>query len=249
MIDEVLKQFDAIIERACVENDRIGYFPALYRRVTLTVKAGIDNGRFENGARMEKLVSTFAIRYLDALQNYRNDKQPSRCWKTAFEAAKSWRVLILQHLLLGINAHINLDLGISAAEVCPGSELPSLSKDFDEINEILASLFKKVQREINNVSPLIGWLDRVAGNTDDVLINFSMANARAAAWHFAEKLAMMDAEQRKKEIEQTDRFANLLAHIIWKPGPLFAFVVWFIRLFETKRVVKVIEVLIEKKLR
>jgi hypothetical protein len=37
--------------------------------------------------------------------------------------------LILQHLLLGINAHINLDLGIAAAEGTSAPKLPGLLRD------------------------------------------------------------------------------------------------------------------------
>ena len=46
--------------------------------------------------------------------------------------------VILQHLLLGINAHINLDLGIAAVETSPGNQLAPLKNDFDMINKLLA---------------------------------------------------------------------------------------------------------------
>src|SRR6202008_4811607 len=97
--------------------DRAGYFAALYYKVTSRVRDGIHNGEFEDGARMEKLDVLFASRYLDAYTKWRNGQQPSLSWQTAFESTKRSSVLVLQHLLLGMNAHINLDLGIAAAEV------------------------------------------------------------------------------------------------------------------------------------
>jgi hypothetical protein len=60
-----------------------------------------------------------------------------------------------------MNAHINFDLGIAAAEFAPGDELPSLQHDFDEINNILAALVGQVESEINEVSPWINFLDHI----------------------------------------------------------------------------------------
>jgi hypothetical protein len=41
-IDEVIEALDAIIETAKKDNSAIGYFPALYRKVTKRVKEGIE---------------------------------------------------------------------------------------------------------------------------------------------------------------------------------------------------------------
>jgi len=122
-IDEVIEQLDEIIARSHSENGRLGYFATLYRNVTVEVKRGIAQGRFENGPRMERLDVTFANRYLTALGCYLRGEQASKCWVTAFKAATEWPPIVLQHLLLGMNAHINLDLGAAAAIVCPGDQI------------------------------------------------------------------------------------------------------------------------------
>lgn len=49
-IDEVIARFTDIIEFSRREHRRLGYFAALYRKVTVSVKHGILNGRFEDGA-------------------------------------------------------------------------------------------------------------------------------------------------------------------------------------------------------
>jgi hypothetical protein len=59
---------------------------------------------------MEKLDVTFAGRYLAALESYRAQQNTSRCWIAAFETANKWSPIILQQLLIGMNAHINFDL-------------------------------------------------------------------------------------------------------------------------------------------
>lgn len=61
-----------------------------------------------------------------------------------------WRPLILQHLLLGINAHINLDLGIAAAQTSPGDDLPDLRNDFVEINRVLVRQVDGIRERSEN---------------------------------------------------------------------------------------------------
>ncbi len=122
-IDEVLEHLDGTIDLAHRQKSRLGYFAALYRNVTVKVREGILAGGFEDGARMERLDVAFANRYLDALERYHRGEDLSRCWRTSFEAAQNWHPIVLQHLLLGVNAHINLDLGIAAAQTSPGTQL------------------------------------------------------------------------------------------------------------------------------
>jgi Family of unknown function (DUF5995) len=54
-IDEVIARLTDIIDISRQEPGRLGYFAALYRKVTISIKQGILNGRFEDGARMEML--------------------------------------------------------------------------------------------------------------------------------------------------------------------------------------------------
>lgn len=104
---------------------RLGYFAALYRRVTMAVKQGVADNIFQDGARMERLDVIFANRYLDALQEFRNGQPTTMSWRAAFQAAAHWYPLVLQQLLVGMNAHINLDLGVAAACCAPRDQFRS----------------------------------------------------------------------------------------------------------------------------
>ena len=128
-IDGVLEELDRTIATARQDESRLGYFPALYRKVTASVQQGIVDGRFEDGERMERLDVIFANRYLDAIGKLRDGEAPSRSWAIAFAAAASRRPIVLQHLLLGMNAHINLDLGIAAARAEAVSEIRTVARD------------------------------------------------------------------------------------------------------------------------
>jgi hypothetical protein len=226
------------------QKSRLGYFTALYRGVTTQVKEGIAQGRFDDGPRMERLDVTFANRYLAALDQFRHGDSPSRCWAVAFDASSNWRLLILQQLLLGMNAHINFDLGIAAATVCPGAQLASLQHDFDEINVILASLVNQVIGEINSVSPWIRFLDRIDPSADGAIINFSMKRARASAWGFASTLAALPPGEWASVLNDRDRVVADLGCLIAHPvGVIFNFELLLIRLNESSDVRKVIAVL------
>jgi len=243
-IDEVIARLDDTIARSIREQDRLGYFAALYRKVTIKVKEGIAEGRFENGPLMERLDVTFANRYLEAVDQFRSGRQPTGCWLVSFKAAAAWRPIILQQLLLGMNAHINYDLGIAAAEIAPGDELPSLQHDFNEINTILASLVEQVESEINEVSPWINLLDHIDPKADRAIVNFSMDKARSCAWALATTLAPLDPSQWKPHLEIRDLEMTALANLVWHPvGLIFKMGLLVIRCRESNDVAKVIELL------
>ena len=221
-IDGVIEQLGEVVREARWERSRLGYFAALYRRVTMKVKEGIASGRFEDGPRMERFDVIFANRYLDALDRWRNSGRLNDCWGTAFRATESRWPLVIQHLLLGMNAHINLDLGIAAAETCHREQLPGLKSDFDEINRVLHEMVDNVQQRIALVSPWMGVLDRIGGRRDEAIVNFSLIKARDAAWGLAERLACAEGERRGREIARVDRFAAWLGRRVRRPGPIVA---------------------------
>ena len=180
-INDVLTQLEGIIADSIKTNDRMGYFAALYYKVTASVKEGIAKGQFANGSQMEKFDVMFASRYLDALTAWKASQPLSASWRVAFEATKSSSALVLQQLLLGMNAHINLDLGIAAAEVS-GGQMDGVQADFDSINTIISALTYQVVNDIARMSPLLSLLGLHYNNQTSILIQFRIVNARVGAW-------------------------------------------------------------------
>ena len=66
-IDDVITRLDVLIDGFQSGGSRLGYFPALYRKVTFAVRNGIASGRFQDGPRMARLDTVFANRYLEAI--------------------------------------------------------------------------------------------------------------------------------------------------------------------------------------
>ena len=242
-IDDVAQQLTAIIEWSKQNNARIGYFAALYHKVIIQAKKGIEEGLFDDGPCIERLDVIFANRYLQACYQYQTGQTPTQSWVRAFNETKRWWPIVLQHLLLGMNAHINLDLGIAVAETVPPEELPNLKGDFDKINQILASLVGGVQQELAEIWPVLGLFNRYLGSVETVIINFSMEKARDAAWSFAETLSPLASEQRQLEIARKDEAIALFSNVITHPGLTASFINKIIRLGERGSIRQRIEIL------
>jgi Family of unknown function (DUF5995) len=243
-IEGVIDRLDAIIADSVRERSRLGYFAALYRGVTITVRDRIRDGYFHDGPLVARLDLTFANRYLEALYHFRSGQRPSRCWQVAFDTAAERRPLVLQHLLLGINAHINLDLGVAAAQTVPEADLPSLLPDFIRINDILAVLLTRVQVILRQISPWLGLLDKVDPTASQALVNFSIDRARDQAWTAARLLACVGPAAAAEEIAVIDRSTALLARLIRDPpGWVLPLGLRLIRVAERQSVGRVTELL------
>jgi len=241
-IDDIIIRLENIMDIAIREKDRSGYFAALYHKVTCAVKEGVARGDFEDGERMERLDVIFASRYLDAWDAWRNKEAVTASWKIAFEKTKITRTLILQHLLLGVNAHINLDLGIAAVETQNGNDLAALRRDFVRINALLSSLLLDVLKDIQRVSPLSSILGLHAKNNKSMLINFTIESARDGAWCFAEDLSNKQ-EASREFINDRDKEIEKLAQNLSNSKGLLRITTFIIRLFEWNNAAKVITVL------
>ena len=240
-IDEVLLELDKIIDQSVAENNHLGIFAYVYRRTTAQVKQAITGKQFEDNPRMEKMDVAFANLYLKAYQDFRLKKGCSAAWQTAFDADKS-RVTIIQHIMLGMNAHINLDLCVAAATFAPGASMQALENDFMQVNQILNGLVNEMQDKVSRVSKLMRVLDWMGKNTDELIINFSMVKAREQAWQFACHLATLEPdEQHSVIIKKDSRISAFGQLLINPPGILLKLAVKVIALFETKDVNTIID--------
>jgi hypothetical protein len=240
----IIDRLDAVIQAARDDRSCLGYFAALYRAVTLRVEAGIANGQYDDGSRMELLVTVFASRYLDALDRFKSGRSPGASWGLAFDAADRWRPIVLQHLLLGINAHINVDLGVACAVTSAGDRLAALRPDFEAINDILSDMTDEVQDKLARVWPPLRLLDWLGDRSDEEVFHFSLRKARTAAWAAAERLAPLEPEAVAAEIESLDRKASLLADLVLHPGLKVSLIGLAVRLGEPRDIDTVIDMLV-----
>ncbi len=243
-INQIITQLETIIADAIKTGSRVGYFAALYHKVTCKVKEGILAGEFEDGKRMERLDVLFASRYIAAYHQWQQKQPCSASWALAFGIFTKPRKMILQHLLAGMNAHINLDLGVAVVEVANefNQPLSQVHKDFNSINTILSALTYEVINELNQVSPLLSLAGLHAQN-NSILIQFALGNARDGAWCFAEDLYTRKEQDYLNLIASRDGDINKLGLGIINPVGILSFTVWIIHLFEWRNPSKITEVL------
>src|ERR1022692_3197564 len=241
-IDEVIVCLDQIIDYCSANDNPAGYFAVLYKKVTCSVRDRIAQGGFEDGARMERLDVRFANRYLTAFDAWMAGKPMTSSWTVAFQSVSERRCIVLQHLLLGMNAHINLDLGIATCEVMEGLVLDDIHNDFNTINFALSAMTDNIKACLTKINPLMKLLDFDIFNVDDILVNFSIEVARDGAWDFAQQLAALQQGTVGQEcIQSRDLRIRELADSIENPlGILLNMIVWVIRLFERRKVAKII---------
>jgi hypothetical protein len=246
-IEEVLQKLDTIIIW-CKENQNpAGYFACTYRIMTAQVLKGIQQKKFEDNPRMTMLDLAFAQRYLDAWENYSKGKKCSNAWYIAFEATKNKNVLILQHIFLGINAHINLDLGISAASVMPYRKINPLKKDFENINTVIASINQKVQDSLSKICYPVDLIDKISNGKDNVVLDFAISRARDTSWATAVIASNTPNFLRESVINIIDYAAAKVATQILNPKILTPALTKELKKCESNDVVKNIEILASTK--
>ncbi|HZA11786.1 DUF5995 family protein [Mycobacterium sp.] len=222
-LDEVVEALASVIDWSIATSSRLGYFAALYKRITIAVGTALNQGAFDDGPRMERFDVAFASRYLDALNGYFHPekfRKPTSSWRVTFEAAGREEPIIVQHMLGGVNAHIVLDLGIVAATINPGPRLPTLKDDFYRINAVLASQVNGVVASIGQLSPALADLYAVLMEHEILLINEAVKQFRDSAWRFAVVLALEPGFARPATIWARDRHVAERGELMYDPPGL-----------------------------
>lgn len=244
-IKDVLARLDSIIEDATTTNDRLGLFAYVYRRTTAEIQKEIQLKNFENNERLEKMDVIFANLYLDAYRDYQNNKEVSGSWAFAF-LNKDRPLTILQHILMGMNTHINLDLAIATSQSMAGLELSEIENDFNKVNDVLFNIINELQERLGKVSPLLFLLDWAGKNSDEKIIDFSMRKARGQSWNGANLLWALGVDGQDGAIEKLDSVVLKINAIIKQPkSRVIGFVLKAIAKFEEKNVGKIISKLRE----
>jgi hypothetical protein len=197
----VVEGLGALERRFRQQGDRRAIFVTLYGVISAAARERVAQRFFEDNDWVERYAATFANLYLVALEHYEAGRRQDvpRAWQLCFDFAKTGDGLVLQDLLLGVNAHVNNDLAfaLSAVSIDPGRA--SRHRDHTRVNEIFASVLETATARIASVyAPGLTKLDEGAGQIDELVGLFSMEVARESAWEGAVSLANArdDAERR-----------------------------------------------------
>lgn len=227
VIADVAEELRAL---ARTRTDASGYFCAMYTRVTSHIATAIARGQFEDDDRMERFASIFAGYYTRC-----HGPAPTRpgCWKATFDVAHRDDLIIVQHLLIGINAHVNFDLPQATVDVATrsGTDLQSVRADFDAVNDVLGAMTSDLLRDLDRVSR---WANEAGTLGGGRLFNFSLEKARDQAWGAAERLFALPQADRPREVAELDRLVSVLAFLISEPSLPGRLLVKLARRFEER---------------
>lgn len=225
-IQDVVDGLTAEVRRCQEENDRVGYFASLYRQVTVQIQRDVLAKKFDDNDRMERFDVAFGNRYFTPLQAWKDRSDGMLVtWRDAFGATQRSDLAIVQHLVLGVNAHINVDLAVATMQMADGADLSSLQNDYNRINDILISVLDRIQGVLDDFSPAAAIIDVVGGRLDETILGFSVKRARGEAWDSAVLLAAQPTPTERERLEGLlDSHAQGLGRLVLEAGRVLQWV-------------------------
>jgi hypothetical protein len=227
-LQESIANFDAIVAWAINAPSGIGYFATIYKRATIAVSNAIDTGKFQHPEVMTRFTLTFSQRYFDALNAHFHPNDytgPTHVWQWAFDGVDYAEPIIFQHLLTAVDAHVNIDLGITAAQVGAGA-MDDLHHDFNMINAILGSQVQGVFDALAEVSPRTHTIRNLLPGDEVDEINALLIVFRDLAWKFANVLADSPDDFQELVDLQDSRACLLSSCYLHPPDQIRSVVDW-----------------------
>ena len=230
ILDKPWKQLDEVIlGMAAIEayffeaQDRRAIFATAYVNITRELKGRIDAGRFNDPPWVTRYVIAFANLYRSALAAFVADEMVSvpKAWQLSFETAKAGTAVVVQDLVLAINAHINHDLPVALLEVGVDPDRESRYADHTAINDALRDTTALVEDRVTSMyAPALSILGKLAEGLIEGVTNFSFEKAREAAW--AHGLSLINArsgEERRQTLAQIDDTSSALGRLVLASVP------------------------------
>lgn len=220
----VTERMQRLIDAWQARNDRRAAFLTCYRMMTANMLSAIDQGEFHDPNWVNALLHHFAGYYFNALDAYEmNDPATPAIWRQAFDVSNQPRVLILQNLLLGMNAHINYDLVFTLVDMLepewailtPG-ERQQRYADHSHVNDVIQRTIDVVQDTIIEPdAPLMQLADILLGRADEWLVSRMIGNWREDVWGHAQSLlCAADPETRQRLTREVEQKALGRANLI-----------------------------------
>lgn len=191
-LDDVVEGLGALERRFRQAGDRRAVFLTLYGVVSSEMRLRVAAGAFADGEWVHRYAVAFANLYREALENDEAGRTAAvpKAWRLCFDAARGGAGLVLQDMLLGVNAHVNNDLPLALSNVSIDPDRTARYEDHSAVNAVLGSVTERATTRIADLyAPGVAMLDDCAGELDELLSLFSLEIARESAWEAAVSLA------------------------------------------------------------
>src|SRR3990172_5753589 len=204
--------------------DRKAIFLRCYMVMTTNMLAAIKQQDFNDSAWVNRLLHRFADYYFVALKTYEQTPASAPAvWQLAYNTTKNPQVNSLQHLLLGVNAHINYDLVLTLVDLLKSkwvglsaSQRSRRYEDYCQVNDVIGRTVDTVQDEILEPGmPLMDLIDRLLGPIDEFMISQLITHWRESVWQNAAHLLEIDnAREQARLIGQIEAQALKMGKMI-----------------------------------
>lgn len=228
-IDSLLARMRGDLGELTASGDARRFFHGTYMRTTEAVGKAIDQGYFLDARWLYAWDLAFADFYLDALDADRSGRPVPQPWRIAFDAARDRpRQPPLQHVLFGMNAHINYDLPqallavMSPADFDDPQVMRQREVDHRRLDDVLRSRVSAEDSELTAVSR-VTLVDRALRPFNQLGTKRFLAEARQKVWRNA---IALDRARRTGPGAYAERLSDLerlsaarVAELV-KPGPV-----------------------------
>lgn len=212
-------------------HDRRAIFLHCYMLMTGNMLIAIESGEFHDPDWVRPLLHRFSDYYFDALEAYESQNPSTpKVWQRAHDASQEAKVAVLQHLLLGMNAHINYDLVLTLVEMLE-AEWDALDEsmrkwryaDHCHVNAIIAGTIDSVQDQVVEILvPKMDLLDGLLGPFDEWMASRLITHWREEVWQHAILLLESPGDAESLRIRQYIEQETLkrAAAILFEDGPV-----------------------------
>ncbi len=228
--DQVLARMDDLLQAWEAAKDRRLIFLSCYRMMTQNIIAATAAGEFEDPAWVTSLMEHFAGYYFTAVDEYETDpKRPPTAWQIAFSTSNNPKAHVLQHLVLGVNAHINYDLVLALTGIL-SPEWENLTeeqrqmryRDHCRVNDVIYKTIDPVQNQIiDRYEPIWGVVGTLLGPIDEWMTELMISDWREEVWkHAMQMVEEAPQHDRQNEMQRVERIVIDRARDILGKGNL-----------------------------
>jgi hypothetical protein len=227
-VEELVGRMQELLATLEAAGDPGRFFLGTYLRTTQAVDAAIDGGLFEDPGWVTAWDVDFAGLYLDALEAHRRDPAaPPAPWREAFGTDPGTRPE--GHVLLGMNAHINLDLPqslvrvISPADFADPAVLGSRRRDHERIDAVLAARVAHEDAALQAAGSRRTPVDRLMAGANRMAAKVLLRESRRKVW--ANTMVLHEArlagpEALARRVGQLEEVSAARVADLRRPGPV-----------------------------
>lgn len=227
----ITERMQTLVQAWIQASDKRAIFLNCYLLMTRNMLTAIESGEFHDADWVRPLLQRFADYYFEALEAYDHGSPTTpKVWQRAHDAAQRKKVAVLQHLLLGVNAHINFDLVLTLVELLEG-EWNELDEDVRtmrytdhcQVNAIIGRTIDAVQDEVIEVLlPEMDYVDRLLGPFDEWMTSRLISRWREEVWQHAVQLLECSTQADRTRLQQRieKRTLKRAGAILFEDGPV-----------------------------